>query len=75
MLSLVLSENVLRTLWHFLQRKLCPRAFPTDVFNELRHALKIDEPLQVLIDDDDNDDNDDIVNEYLKWSSWIYHDD
>ena len=67
MLSLVLSENVLRTLWHFLQRKLCPHAFPTDVFNELRHALKIDEPLQVLIDHDDNNYADDIlfVDEFL----------
>ena len=31
------------------------------LFNELRHALKIDEPLQVLIDDDDDN-----VNEYLQ---------
>ena len=37
---------------------MCSHAFPTDVFNELRHALKIDELVQVLIDDDCNDDND-----------------
>ena len=46
------------------QRKLCSHAFPTDVFNELRHALKIDGPLQVLPDDhhyydDDDGDSDD----------------
>ena len=49
------------------ERKLCSHAFPTDVFNELRHALKIDRPLQVLHDDhhwhDDNDDDGDDVDD------------
>ena len=48
-------KKVLRPVWsYFPQSKLCSHAFPTDVFNELRHALKIDELVQVLIDDDGN---------------------
>ena len=67
------KSDVLKTFWHLPQRKLCSHAFPTDVFNELRHALKIDGLLQVFHDDhhynndddgngdsdDDDDDNED----------------